>query len=225
MSRFKVGDKVRVRKDLVGNELYGDVIFANEMCEFKGRETTINKEIINKETDCLVGYALEGMTSYGHYYLFTDEMLEPVEKVKVGKGDLVEITNGKLKGVKGKVVTIDKEEIKIGRNPYILNARCQLKLKNNDVIINGRMVNTLTIDLDNIKLISKAKKEGVLSIVSFEEKCKYILQGDKTTVVLPSGIKGQVKLYKGDKYNKDLGIKLAYHKAKFNEAIKEIENN
>lgn len=203
MSRFKVGDKVRVRKDLVGNELYGDVIFTNEMCEFKGRETTINKEIINKETDCLVGYALEGMMSCGHYYLFTDEMLEPVEKVKVGKGDLVEITNGKLKGVKGKIVDIIRGYINI-------------------MIDNSTYI---TIKKDSVKLVEKAMKEGVLSIVSFEEKCKYILQGDKTTVVLPSGIKGQVKLYKGDKYNKDLGIRLAYHKAKFNEAIKEIENN
>ena len=48
MSRFKVGDKVRVRKDLVGNELYGDVIFTNEMCKFKGKETTIKKTIIKK---------------------------------------------------------------------------------------------------------------------------------------------------------------------------------
>lgn len=197
MSRFKVGDKVRVRKDLAGNEIYGGIIFSNEMCQFKGEEA----KIIN--IDYYKGYALEEMKSGNHYYVFTDEMLEPVEEIKVEKGDLVEITNGTLKGVKGKIVDIIRGHINI-------------------MIDNSTYI---TIKKDSVKLVEKAKKEGVLSIVSFEEKCKYILQGDKTTVILPSGTKGQVKLYKGDKYNKDLGIKLAYHKAKFNEAIKEIENN
>ena len=210
MSRFKVGDKVRVRKDLKSNEWYGRVTFTLKMKKyFEGMETTI------EDVDCDGGYFLTGCEDY----VFTDEMLELIE-VKIG--DTVEIIEGKLKGVKGKVTAMDKEEIKIGNDPCIFNARCRFEVKNNDIIINGKVVNTFIADLDNIKLISKAKQEGVYIGLSHEES-KYILDGDRTTIVLSSGVKGQVKLYKGDRYDKDLGMCLAYHKAKFNEILKRNE--
>ena len=210
MSRFKVGDKVRVRKDLKPNEWYGRVTFTLKMKKyFGGIETTI------ENVYCDGGYLLTGCEDY----VFTDEMLKPVEEIKIG--DTVEIIEGKLKGVKGEIIAMDKEEIKIGNDPCIFNAICQFEVKNNDIIINGKVVNTFIADLDNIKLISKAKQEGVYIGLSHEE-CKYILDGDRTTIILPSGVKGQVKLYKDDEYDKDLGMNLAYHKAKFKEIVKEI---
>ena len=191
MSRFKVGDKVRVRKD-----------FKNELCH-------ANHEMMKKRGEVAkiinVGKLVNGKIIYYldvdncFPYVWTDEMLEPVEEIE--KGDLIEITKGKLKGVKGKVVGVG-------------NYNAQLTIDN---------LIYITIKKDCVKLVEKAKEEGICSVASFGEKCKYILQGDKTTVILPSGTKGQVKLYKGDKYDKDLGIRLAYHKAKFNEAIKEVD--
>ena len=193
MNRFKVGDMVRIRRDFKNKPCYAN----HEMMKKRGKIAKITN----------VGKLVTGKTIYYldvdecQYYIFTDEMLEPVEEFE--KGDLVEITKGKLKGVKGKVVGVG-------------NYNAQLTIDNSTYI---------TIKKDCVKLVEKAKEEGICSVASFGEKCKYILQGDKTTVILPSGTKGQVKLYKGDKYDKDLGIRLAYHKAKFNEAIKEIENN
>ncbi len=68
--KYKVGDKVKVRTDLKGDEYYGGVPFSSEMNRFKGMEFTIVK-VDN------AGYyeVLETL------YNFTDEMLEPVEEM------------------------------------------------------------------------------------------------------------------------------------------------
>ena len=67
MSRFKVGDKVRVRKDLKSNEWYGQVTFTLKMKKyFEGIETTI------EDVDCDGEYFLTGCEDY----IFTDEMLQ-----------------------------------------------------------------------------------------------------------------------------------------------------
>lgn len=72
---FKVGDKVRVRKDLKRLEFYGKECFMPDMEIYKGKKTIV------------VG-AFEGDGHYydRHYYLadcddwvFTDEMLESVK--------------------------------------------------------------------------------------------------------------------------------------------------
>lgn len=72
--KFKVGDKVRVREDLVIGDCYGKERFVDGMKEYKGQIFTI-KEI------------------YGGVYIFeknlfnwTDEMLEKVKKEKETQG-------------------------------------------------------------------------------------------------------------------------------------------
>ena len=68
--KFKVGDKVRVREDLVIGSCYGKERFVDGMKEYKGQIFTIKK-------------------IYGGFYIFeknlfnwTDEMLEKVKKEK-----------------------------------------------------------------------------------------------------------------------------------------------
>ena len=68
--KFKVGDKVRVREDLVIGSCYGKERFVDGMKEYKGQIFTIKK-------------------NYGGFYIFeknlfnwTDEMLEKVKKEK-----------------------------------------------------------------------------------------------------------------------------------------------
>lgn len=68
--KYKVGDKVKVRSDLKCEEYYGGITFNFEMNKFKGMEITIAR------------------VNYGGYYevletpyIFTDEMLEPVEEM------------------------------------------------------------------------------------------------------------------------------------------------
>lgn len=197
MSRFKVGDKVRVREGLSANVQYGDVYFVKSMNKFKGIETEI------ASTDYYGSYKLKECAGG---YIFTDEMLEPVEEIEteIEKGDLVEITKGVLKGAKGRYYA---------RLPYSDKMRIEIK------------EGYITIDPSCVKLIKKEKKreEGMCEIISFAGKCKYIIEGDKTTIILPNGIKGSVKLYKGDKYDRLLGLELAYYKAKLNEAIKKVK--
>lgn len=65
--KFKVGDKVRVRKDLVANETYGAYIFVSIMEKFKGKIVTIigicnNHYVIDEDNKRCY---------------WTDEMLEP----------------------------------------------------------------------------------------------------------------------------------------------------
>ena len=73
MTKFKVGDKVRVRKNLIPDTKYGDVYFVYSMKEMCGKIVTIkgfysdNYNIYLKE----IGY------------LWSPEMLEPVKEDKL----------------------------------------------------------------------------------------------------------------------------------------------
>lgn len=72
--KFKVGDKVRVRKDLETNKKYGSMTYVEGMGKMKGKTVTI-KEV------CLNSYWIEEFD-----YNWTDEMFE--EKVDFTKSDL-----------------------------------------------------------------------------------------------------------------------------------------
>ena len=67
-NKFKVGDKVKVRKGLVADKYYDDVSCDSSMAKMGGRVLTIN---------CVKSshYEVEENTFY-----WTDEMLEPAEK-------------------------------------------------------------------------------------------------------------------------------------------------
>lgn len=68
--KYKVGDKVRVRKDLVVGEQYGGETVADDMVDMRGMVVTI------EEVDGS-GYGIkEGLDDYN----WTDEMFEPVEE-------------------------------------------------------------------------------------------------------------------------------------------------
>lgn len=72
--KYKVGDLVRVRSDLVVDGRYGSCRFAHEMAKFKGKVVTI-ASVLEK----LNNYRIEE----GGFY-WTDEMLEPIEEFNVG---------------------------------------------------------------------------------------------------------------------------------------------
>ncbi len=64
---YKVGDKVRIKKDLVMGRLYGGVSIRDEMNKKLGEECRIVKKFVRGYEIDIIGY------------LWTDEMLEPVE--------------------------------------------------------------------------------------------------------------------------------------------------
>ena len=65
--KYKIGDKVRVRKDLVPGNFYGRVYYSSDMNKFKAME-------------CVVTNIYDGTYNINDSeYGFTDEMLEPVD--------------------------------------------------------------------------------------------------------------------------------------------------
>ena len=68
--RYKVGDKVKVRKDLVVDKDYGGVDFIDDMVQFKGKIVTI------ESVDCDCYFIKENKFEFK--YGWVDEMLEPV---------------------------------------------------------------------------------------------------------------------------------------------------
>jgi hypothetical protein len=71
--KFKVGDKVKVRNDLVENKNYSGIIMNNHMMSELGKETTV-------EEVSLAGGTAHLFCSNGYY--MREEMLETI-----GKGD------------------------------------------------------------------------------------------------------------------------------------------
>lgn len=66
--KYKVGDKVRIRKDLVPDTYYGGVCYVDYMDGFKGKECVIT------DMDG-ISYQMDNFN-----FWWTDEMLEPVDE-------------------------------------------------------------------------------------------------------------------------------------------------
>ena len=107
--KYKIGDKVRVRKDLVPNSEYGGVCYVEFMDKFKDKECVITKV---------------GNTSYrinNSEFWWTDEMFEPV-------GDLLEYALKKLGMTKKEIMdemNRDKEDIEKAKEMVKLNKDTQ----------------------------------------------------------------------------------------------------
>lgn len=73
MSKYKVGDKVKVREDLEIWKIYGSDVFIDDMAELKGKEVTI-KSVCNHSDE----YRIEEMN-----FTWTSDMFEGlVEEIK-----------------------------------------------------------------------------------------------------------------------------------------------
>ena len=93
--KYKVGDRVRVRKDLEPGNFYGKDYYSSDMNKFKAME-------------CVVTNIYDGTYNINNSeYGFTDEMLEPVD-------DLLEYALEKLGMTKEELedeMKIDKEDM------------------------------------------------------------------------------------------------------------------
>jgi len=75
MGMFKVGDMVRVRKDLNSNNIYGGVNFVSEMLEYRGKVFKIESKLGHLDN---VYYLKDGRR-----WTWSDEMLEKVKLKKI----------------------------------------------------------------------------------------------------------------------------------------------
>lgn len=110
-TRYKVGDKVKVKEDLVANKLYGKDTFAIQMVKYKGMITQIEKIFDDKE------YWLRDCEDWW----FTDEMLEPVFNNTVLDNSVKEFTiDDLINAPLGTKITIDnkKEFVKIDNENF-----------------------------------------------------------------------------------------------------------
>ena len=107
--KYKIGDKVRVRKDLEPGNFYGRVYYSSDMNKFKAME-------------CVVTNIYDGTYNINNSeYGFTDEMLEPVddlleyalEKLGMSKEELKDEMNRNKEDIKFIEKCIkDKSEIR-----------------------------------------------------------------------------------------------------------------
>ena len=103
--KYKVGDKVRVRKDLVLDNVYGGVCYVDAMDELKDKEAIITK-VGN------IAYQINNFTCW-----WSEEMLEPVD-------DLLEYALEKLGMTKEELedeMNRDKEDAKKAKEMVRLN--------------------------------------------------------------------------------------------------------
>ena len=107
--KYKIGDKVRVRKDLVVDNYYGGVCYVDYMDGFKGKECIIT------DMDG-ISYQMDNFN-----FWWTDEMLEPVD-------DLLEYALEKLGMTKEELedeMNEDKEDIEKAKEMVKLNKDTQ----------------------------------------------------------------------------------------------------
>ena len=107
--KYKVGDKVRVKKDLEPGNFYGRAYYSSDMNKFKAME-------------CVVTNIYDGTYNINNSeYGFTDEMLEPVD-------DLLEYALEKLGMTKEELedeMDRDKEDIEKAKEMVKLNKDTQ----------------------------------------------------------------------------------------------------
>lgn len=100
-NRYKVGDKVKVREDLICGQTYNGELFARDMMDYKGKITEIENIFYNG------GYSLKNCD----YWHFTDEMLEPVLDNLVLDNPVKEFTiDDLIDAPLGTKITIDNRE-------------------------------------------------------------------------------------------------------------------
>ena len=97
--KYKVGDKVRVKKDLEVGKNYGHYNVVEDMGKYKGKEF-----IINEVSRSYYRFKNE------NWYCWTDEMLEPIEREKNNMN--IEELNLEYKNKMDKLMEEYKEKIK-----------------------------------------------------------------------------------------------------------------
>ena len=188
--KYKVGDKVRIRKDLESGNKYGVNYVNDEMLQYKGKQAII-KKVLKVCEEYIIDIDNKG-------YYWTDEMLEPVKKNEVSTNSVDSIDQFTKKDFKfGDIITLrDKlkgifttEEIHYNDSSFnsIIDFNNDLKHKmdnNCDIIKVERYVKKQTLNNDYTlqtlytrkeEILDKEEKEYLSAVIKpFRKRIKYI---------------------------------------------------
>lgn len=167
MGKFKVGDKVRVRKDLKPHTYYGKTLFTKYMSQYRGGIYVVAKVIENGD------YILSRCAGWH----FSDEMLEPVKFTKsdLKNGMIVEYRDGRRRMVLNGFMT--------GENGYmpLSDFREDLTIiessKNLDIMkvfdvpeFHGSVCNVIEADAKKLTLLWNREDTVKMTLSEIEEK-------------------------------------------------------
>ena len=122
---FQIGDKVKLRDDLVVGKYYNDVYFSDEMCK------NLGKEFVVHDIDIEGYYTIKTVKcSYILNESFSEEMLEPINKIESKKTESEEIemeqNNNKLEQLKAEFEGLVKQ-YKIEMETFQINFNTKLE--------------------------------------------------------------------------------------------------
>lgn len=162
MGKFKVGDKVRIKKDLKDGEFYGEDFYNGEMDKYKGKIATIDKCIYNKK------YRLD---IDNHEWCWTDEMLEPTKR-KMHFKSLPGNFTGTIKIENGFIIEISKEKREVlnkAEKEYLSEVIRPFKEKVKYIINKYAYIEVMMIDWNYITLLN-LKKGTMYKNMEIEKK-------------------------------------------------------
>ena len=77
MKNLKVGDKVKIKQDLVLGKFYNDCIYTADMVKYAGKVATITNTFQDSETEFSYNLDIDS-----ERWFWDSEMIEPVEEVE-----------------------------------------------------------------------------------------------------------------------------------------------
>ena len=182
MEKFTVGDKVRVRKDLLVDEFYDDGCkFINDMKYALGEVGEIIRVVRNGE---LIRYMIKlDSDDYYHPYCFSESMLEPItndDKMEIYKiGDkcpydfLNKFWDNFMNKAWAKIVIINNPEVMvIDKDFNIFKAKCC-----RSDVFNPEIGLEICCKKRKINIFENEKEKKAKEVISLERMIKDLKEG------------------------------------------------
>lgn len=171
--KFKVGDKVRVRDDLIAGEMYNHYMFSRGMIKYKGKILTI----ATKREDY---YLLE---EEDDDYCFTDEMLETVkENQEITEQIIITREGSKMVG-------------KYCKNEEIIETRLPYYTSELDFCEDAKVI------IDRINEMIGEKNYSLIKCIGYRQNYEFNFTVDKIYKIYEDGKITDDNKYTYDMYN------------------------
>jgi hypothetical protein len=207
-TKFQVGDKVQIRKELT-EKIYNDgLCFVYDMLQYRGKEAII------KRVRLVCGKVRYNLDIDGQHWYWSDDMLDEV-KIEIKVGDIVRVTQN--------VGIYTEHDILTNQIAEVVEDSFNYPMENNGVIYNKvlRFLNP-TIETKKreiqgfgVLLFADCELEHVNRVVEDEDE-KIIVNYPATICILERDgkkYKGVAKVLDGDVFDMEKGKEIARTKA------------